>query len=165
MLCTGMWVFSERSQTSAPTSEVLGCRPVRAPDIQRVPALHEEDAGPQDGTCFRLCKVPCCIYIWVWVQKKECNLVGEQKIRTFSKSARSQMAMSQNPIPPVNIPIPTKIGSKMGGAPTPKWDPIGFDNHSHMDFSNYSQRTTKPFREGDNHRSPARASVWTRPLS
>ena len=26
--------------------------------------------------------------------------------------------------PPVNIPIPTKIGSKMGGAPkTQKWDP------------------------------------------
>ena len=25
------------------------------------------------------------------------------------------------PYPPVNIPIPTKIGSKMGGAPTPKW--------------------------------------------
>ena len=30
-------------------------------------------------------------------------------------------------VPPVNIPIPTKIGSKMGGAATPKWDPIGFD--------------------------------------
>ena len=25
------------------------------------------------------------------------------------------MAMGQNPAPPVNIPIPTKIGSKMGG--------------------------------------------------
>ena len=24
-------------------------------------------------------------------------------------------------VPPVNIPISTKIGSKMGGAPTPKW--------------------------------------------
>ena len=30
-------------------------------------------------------------------------------------------------VPPVNIPIPTKIGSKMGGAPTPKWDPMSFD--------------------------------------
>ena len=29
--------------------------------------------------------------------------------------------IGQNPVPPVNIPIPTKIGSKMGGAPTPKW--------------------------------------------
>ena len=29
--------------------------------------------------------------------------------------------------PSMNIPIPTKIGSKMGGAPTPKWDPIGFE--------------------------------------
>ena len=25
------------------------------------------------------------------------------------------LAMGQNPIPPVNVPIPTKIGSKMGG--------------------------------------------------
>ena len=33
------------------------------------------------------------------------------------------------PMPAVNIPIPTKIGSKMGGAPTPEWDPIGLDNH------------------------------------
>ena len=44
------------------------------------------------------------------------------------------MAMGQNPVPPVNIPIPTEITSqfplkstKMGGAPTPKWDPIGFE--------------------------------------
>ena len=39
------------------------------------------------------------------------------------------LAMGQNPVPPVNIPISTKIGSKMGGAPapTPKWDPMGFD--------------------------------------
>ena len=39
----------------------------------------------------------------------------------------SYMAMGQKPVLPVNIPIPTKIGSKMGGAPIPKWDPIGFD--------------------------------------
>ena len=31
------------------------------------------------------------------------------------------LAMGQNPA--VNISIPTKIGSKMSGAPTPKWDP------------------------------------------
>ena len=30
------------------------------------------------------------------------------------------LAMGQNPVPPVNIPIPTKTGSKIGGAPTPK---------------------------------------------
>ena len=42
------------------------------------------------------------------------------------------MAMCQNSLPPVNIPIPTKIGSKMGGEFTyqPKWDPICFDNHN-----------------------------------
>ena len=28
------------------------------------------------------------------------------------------MAMGQKPVPPVNILIPTKIGSRMGGAPT-----------------------------------------------
>ena len=37
------------------------------------------------------------------------------------------VAMGQNPVPPVNIPILTKIGSRMGGAPTPKRDPIGVD--------------------------------------
>ena len=37
------------------------------------------------------------------------------------------MAMGQKLVPPVNIPIPTKIGSNMGGAPTPKWNPIDFD--------------------------------------
>ena len=44
------------------------------------------------------------------------------------------MAMGQNPVPPVNIPIPTKIGSKMGGELTyqPKWDPIGFDPQPHV---------------------------------
>ena len=36
------------------------------------------------------------------------------------------MAMGQNPVPPVNIPIPTKIGSKMGVYQN------GFDKHSHM---------------------------------
>ena len=35
--------------------------------------------------------------------------------------------MGQNPVPAANIPITTKIGSKMGGAPIPKWDPIGFE--------------------------------------
>ena len=37
--------------------------------------------------------------------------------------------MGQNPVPPVNIPISTKTGSKMGSAPTN--GTIGFDNHSH----------------------------------
>ena len=40
------------------------------------------------------------------------------------------MAMGQKPVAPVNIPIPTKLGPKMGGAPAPKWDPMGFDTHS-----------------------------------
>ena len=41
-------------------------------------------------------------------------------------SKGEHMAMGQNPVPPVNIPFPTKIGSKMGGA-APKWDTIDFD--------------------------------------
>ena len=51
---------------------------------------------------------------------------------TLQRSLFSLVAMGQNPNrTPVNI-IPTKIGSKMGGEFTyqPKWDPIGFDNHS-----------------------------------
>ena len=35
-----------------------------------------------------------------------------------------EMAMGQNPVPLANIPIPTKIGSKMGCAPTPKEIPL-----------------------------------------
>ena len=46
----------------------------------------------------------------------------------------THLAMDKNPVIPVNIPIPTKIGSEMGGEFTyqPKWDPIGFDNHSNF---------------------------------
>ena len=63
------------------------------------------------------------------------------------------MAMGPNPVPPVNISTPTKIGSKMGGEFTyPKWDPIGFDNHSHVisrqesgqTYSTYSRRMKPP---------------------
>ena len=42
------------------------------------------------------------------------------------ESTPRKVAMGQNPIP-VNIQILNKIGSKMGSAPTPQWDPIGFD--------------------------------------
>ena len=48
------------------------------------------------------------------------------KMTSHSLSQRcGQMAVGQNPVPPVNIPIPSKIGSKMGGEFTyqPKWDP------------------------------------------
>ena len=38
-----------------------------------------------------------------------------------SRDRSSQMAMGQKPKSAVNIPNPTKIGSKMGGAHTPKW--------------------------------------------
>ena len=38
-----------------------------------------------------------------------------------------QLAMGRKPVTPVNIPIFTNISSKTGGAPTPKWDPIGFE--------------------------------------
>ena len=47
----------------------------------------------------------------------------------------SQMAMGQQPVPPVNIPIPTKMKPKMGGAPTPNWYPIGFDPQPNGDSS------------------------------
>ena len=46
----------------------------------------------------------------------------------------AHLAMGQNPVPPVNITIPTKIASKMGGEFTyPKMgSQNGFDNHSHL---------------------------------
>ena len=42
--------------------------------------------------------------------------------------------MGQNPVPPVNIPILTKISSKMDGESTypPKWEFTGFDHHRHF---------------------------------
>ena len=39
----------------------------------------------------------------------------------------TQMAMGQTPLPPVNIPILTKIGSKMGGVHLPRNGTIGVD--------------------------------------
>ena len=67
------------------------------------------------------------------------------------KMVNLDVAMGQNPVPPANIPSPTKIGSKMGGASTPNWDPIGFDNHSHVD----SERNTTRVRGPRPIRSPA----------
>ena len=55
--------------------------------------------------------------------RRLCNF-GPIKCRfaeLVSLAPGTNMAMGQNPVPLVNIPIPTKTGSKMGGAPTPKW--------------------------------------------
>ena len=41
-------------------------------------------------------------------------------------STLRHMAMGQNPVPPVNIPVPTKIVSKMGGHLSQNGT-IGFD--------------------------------------
>ena len=38
----------------------------------------------------------------------------------------NHMAMGQNPAPPVNIPIPTRLKWVVNSS-SPKWDPIGFD--------------------------------------
>ena len=45
------------------------------------------------------------------------------------RGAFVHMAMGQNPVPPVNIPIPTKIPTKMGGAPTPNGIPLVLPLH------------------------------------
>ena len=56
----------------------------------------------------------------------------EESSLSIGVCAQTHVAMGQNPVTPVNIPIPTKIGSKMGELTyQPKKDPIGFDNHSH----------------------------------
>ena len=80
--------------------------------------------------------VPATIHIFLAVQslgrpcvpsqmKHQCQEPKERLGEVFCTT--NHMAVGQNPLPPVNIPSPTKIGSKMGGARTPKWDPIGFD--------------------------------------
>ena len=53
----------------------------------------------------------------------------------LSQHGETHLAMGQKPVPPVNIPIPTKIGSKLGGEFTehPKMgSQNGFDHHSHF---------------------------------
>ena len=37
------------------------------------------------------------------------------------------MGVKTQIVPPVKIPIPSKIGSNMGGARFPKWVPVGFE--------------------------------------
>ena len=52
------------------------------------------------------------------------------------------VAMGQNPVPPVNIPIPTKIGSKMGGAPI-RIDPQPFLLHLEIDPRAFGSPTSR----------------------
>ena len=46
---------------------------------------------------------------------------GDHSPGAHRESGCGHVATGQNPVPRVNIPIPTKISSKMGGTPTPKW--------------------------------------------
>ena len=50
------------------------------------------------------------------------------------RTLRGRLAVGQHPVPPVNIPIPTKPGPKMGGEFTnpPKWDPKTALTQSHF---------------------------------
>ena len=48
-----------------------------------------------------------------WLSFSQMYLVTAQ----WTRNGRCQVAMGQNPIPPVNIPIPTKIPTKMRGDP------------------------------------------------
>ena len=61
-------------------------------------------------------------------QSQKLRFFGAPPPQSASRSPpppHPHMAMRQNPVPPVNIPIPTKISSKLGGEFTyqPKWDP------------------------------------------
>ena len=56
------------------------------------------------------------------------------------------MAMGQSPVPPENIPIPTKIGSKMGGEFTyPKMVPLVL-THSHIKKAVAAEGDKRPVR-------------------
>ena len=59
--------------------------------------------------CTRWVQSQCChASLWTTV---ECKAPGTCSPKQNGEI--QQMAMGQNPVPPVNIPIPTKIGSKM----------------------------------------------------
>ena len=77
----------------------------------------------------------CCEHLDVATIHRDREI---KHIRLVTKRfSKDQMAMGQNPISPVNIPIPTKIGSKMGGefSPTPKWHPKTVLTHSQISSS------------------------------
>ena len=56
---------------------------------------------------------------WPWAPLKSAPLQQEDGVKIDC----SHLAMGQKPVPPVNIPLPTNIGSTMGGEFTyqPKW--------------------------------------------
>ena len=70
---------------------------------------------------LHVCVCVCCVLFFF-----SCILFAH-----FSKPCKIPAAMGQKPVPPANIPIPTKIGS-MGGEFTnpPKWDPKTVLSHS-----------------------------------
>ena len=77
----------------------------QAPE-QRVPQKRLGQSKPHPNTRFR---------------GSHCGLGGPgPALTTPLSTVDTAPKEGQNPIPPVNIPLPTKIGSKMGGAPTPK---------------------------------------------
>ena len=64
---------------------------------------------------------------------------------------------------PINsdLSIPTKIGSKMAGAPTPKWDPIAFDPQPHgCRGAHLPHGPWPPSQEGSIHHFP-----WSKNLN
>ena len=53
---------------------------------------------------------------------------GSERVPALNPAKWPWAFQNPNRLAPSEHPKPTtKIGSKMGGAPTPKWDPIGFE--------------------------------------
>ena len=64
-----------------------------------------------------------------------CGPLCQHELVLWTASFATYLAMAQNPnrFAPNERPNPTtKVGYKMGGAPTPKWDPIGFDAQPYL---------------------------------
>ena len=78
----------------------------------------------------------------------------------FGKKRLAKLAVGQNPNrTPGEHPNPTtKKGSRMGSELTyqPKWDYIGFDNHSHFCFSPWTTRLQAAARSGSVPSRPRR---------
>ena len=63
-----------------------------------------------------------------WVKKMVWGLgAGGGLWKTKGKPPTLDETYFWEPVPPVNIPIPTKIPTELGGAPIPNQDPIGFE--------------------------------------
>ena len=74
----------------------------------------------------------------------------------YGHGSKPRLSPSEHPNPT------TQIGSRMGGAPTPKCNPINFDHHSHIRIHRHVTGSSGTWTSSTAPcRRPSRPSTWT----